>query len=483
MEEVKSKICTKCEIKKPLDEYSDRVGAKGGKRNHCRLCVREGAKLRNICGIYKITSPTGRIYIGQSKDIKNRWSSYRTRECPKQILLNRSFKKHGVHNHIFEIIEECTTDDLNCRERFWQEFYDVLSRNGLNCVYVGEQKEYNKTIKKKKRKSIVKHGTIDIIDLETGVFLYSVSEASIHSGVPKAHLRDMLVGKAKNKSNLIRSSDYEDGFLPDNLFIPKEGKIRVKIKEGLEVVNYDTGEILGDTAKASKELNIKETTLRAYLNGHANNKTNLIYKKDYDRGLTPTDLCNNKQQEIKCINPITGEIFNSISEAAKNLNIKNCTLCSYLNNKVSHNKYPIVKFKDYDPNIKYIFDYYEVNTSSVERRIIKIIIDINTKKEFKNLKEASDYSGISKHMLSKILNFKAYNTSNLIYKEDYINGLLPNSNCIINTKNLKKGVVNIETGIEYKSIREACRHLNLDNRRESEYLKNNKLDKTILRIK
>ena len=71
----------------------------------------------------------------------------------------------------------------------------------------------------------------------------------------------------------------------------------------------------------------------------------------------------------------------------------------------------------------------------------------------------------------------------MIYKEDYINGLLPNSNCIINTKNLKKGVVNIETGIEYKSIREACRHLNLDNRRESEYLKNNKLDRTILRIK
>lgn len=483
MEEIKYKICTKCGIKKHSKDFSDRDTAKDGKRNQCRLCILSGKKKLNICGIYKITSPTGKVYIGQSKDIKNRWSSYITRECPKQILLDRSFKKHGVHNHIFEVIEECEADDLNCRERFWQEFYDVLGRNGLNCVYVGEQREYNKTIKKSKRKSIIRDGIIDIIDLETGIFLYSTFEASLHSGIPKSHLKDMLKGKAKNKSNLIRSEDYELGFLPDNLFTPKVGKTRVKIKEGMEVIDYVTGKIIGDTAKASKELNINETTLRAYLNGYANNKTNLIYKKDYDKGLTPTDLCNNKQQEIKCINPITGEIFNSISEAAKNLNIKNCTLCSYLNNKVSHNKYPIVKFKDYDPNIKYNFDYYEINTSSVKQRIIKIIIDINTKKEFKNLKEASDYSGISKHMLSKILNFKAYNTSNLIYKEDYINGLLPNSNCIINTKNLKKVVVNIETGIEYKSIREACRHLNLDNRRESEYLKNNKLDKTILRIK
>ena len=29
-----------------------------------------------ICGIYKITSPTGRIYIGQSKNIKQRFRDY-----------------------------------------------------------------------------------------------------------------------------------------------------------------------------------------------------------------------------------------------------------------------------------------------------------------------------------------------------------------------------------------------------------------------
>ena len=32
----------------------------------------------------------------------------------------------------FEIIENCSLEDLNIRERYWQDFYDVLN-GGLNC--------------------------------------------------------------------------------------------------------------------------------------------------------------------------------------------------------------------------------------------------------------------------------------------------------------------------------------------------------------
>ena len=44
----------------------------------------------------------------------------------------RSFKKYGVKNHIFEVIEECLVENLNKRERYWQEYYNVLNE-GLNC--------------------------------------------------------------------------------------------------------------------------------------------------------------------------------------------------------------------------------------------------------------------------------------------------------------------------------------------------------------
>ena len=87
-----------------------------------------------MIGIYKITSPSGKIYIGQSIHIQNRFSAYkRLSNCSEQHKLYRSFLKYGVQNHIFEIIEECQLDTLNARERYWQEFYDTIN-NGLNCM-------------------------------------------------------------------------------------------------------------------------------------------------------------------------------------------------------------------------------------------------------------------------------------------------------------------------------------------------------------
>ena len=86
-----------------------------------------------ICGIYKITNPNGKIYIGQAKDIDYRWLDYKRLACKKQIKLYGSLNKYGVENHIFEVIEECLELDLNYRERFWQDEFDVLNREkGLN---------------------------------------------------------------------------------------------------------------------------------------------------------------------------------------------------------------------------------------------------------------------------------------------------------------------------------------------------------------
>lgn len=91
-------------------------------------------------GIYKITSPSGKIYIGQSINIETRWKKYEKLKCIKQPALYNSFNKHGVENHIFEIIEECEVEQLNNKERFWQDHYNVIDKNkGLNCVLTTTQ--------------------------------------------------------------------------------------------------------------------------------------------------------------------------------------------------------------------------------------------------------------------------------------------------------------------------------------------------------
>lgn len=76
-----------------------------------------------MIGIYKITNPKGKIYIGQSVNIKKRWYSYEKLYCKQQFYLYNSLVKYGIENHKFEIIEECLLEQLNEREIYWKQYY------------------------------------------------------------------------------------------------------------------------------------------------------------------------------------------------------------------------------------------------------------------------------------------------------------------------------------------------------------------------
>ena len=89
-----------------------------------------------MIGIYKITNPNNKIYIGQSVDLIVRINNYKkmTTSISEQRAIYNSLLKYGVENHTFEIIEECEIELLNEKERYWQEYYDCV-KNGLNCKY------------------------------------------------------------------------------------------------------------------------------------------------------------------------------------------------------------------------------------------------------------------------------------------------------------------------------------------------------------
>ena len=86
-------------------------------------------------GIYKIISPSNKVYIGQSIDIERRFRHYKRLSCKDQVKIYNSFLKYGVNAHIFEVLELCDTEELNNRERHYQDLYDSVA-NGLNLLYV-----------------------------------------------------------------------------------------------------------------------------------------------------------------------------------------------------------------------------------------------------------------------------------------------------------------------------------------------------------
>lgn len=75
-----------------------------------------------MIGIYKITNTiNGKIYIGQSINIRRRWNqekrcAFNQNDTAYNQLLSKAFRKYGIENFTFEVIEELSASALNERE-------------------------------------------------------------------------------------------------------------------------------------------------------------------------------------------------------------------------------------------------------------------------------------------------------------------------------------------------------------------------------
>lgn len=82
-----------------------------------------------MIGIYKITNQTNdHCYIGQSRNIKNRWadhkaSAFNPADKGYNYPLYRAFRKYGLEMFNFEIIEECSIEELNDKEKYWISYF------------------------------------------------------------------------------------------------------------------------------------------------------------------------------------------------------------------------------------------------------------------------------------------------------------------------------------------------------------------------
>jgi group I intron endonuclease len=210
-------------------------------------------------GIYKITSPTGKIYVGQSINIKKRFNVYKSLACSGQNRLYNSFLKHGVDNHVFEILEYCGAAVINERERHYQEKFNVIDRKlGLNCCLT-------RTDKKK----------------------YVFSEESIQKmsawqkGVPKSKehkrkLSEAKIGKKQTLEHRLKGAQARVGSKRT-----KEQRIRIseslKGKNSKVVLDLLTGIYYDSVKELSELIGVHYSTMKAKLNGNMNNNTKYVY--------------------------------------------------------------------------------------------------------------------------------------------------------------------------------------------------------------
>lgn len=227
-----------------------------------------------MIGIYKITSPSSRIYIGQSIDIFNRFKSYKQAKCKEQPKIYKSILKYGWESHLFEVELECSVDELNEKERFYQEKYNSVEK-GLNCVYTKTNDKSGKSSEETKLKISLNNAR---------QFL-----GKKHTEESKLKMSNSLKGR-QSRLGAILSDETKKKIGNSNK--GKKHSDEVKLKMSLSrkniprlystnrerlVLDLTTGIFYNSIKEASDTLGYNKCTLRNYLNRNRKNITNLIF--------------------------------------------------------------------------------------------------------------------------------------------------------------------------------------------------------------
>jgi group I intron endonuclease len=235
-----------------------------------------------MIGIYKITNPIGKIYIGQSIDIKKRFNAYKKLRCKNQPKIYNSFVKYGVENHIFEILEELDVQSLNKRERFWQKEFDVLN-NGLNCKLTNEN-DFNGSFCKETKEKMSNSAKVKVFTKEHRLNM-SINRIGNKNGMfgkkqseeTKAKIRIAKQNMSdQSRLNYSISAKKRSKEFYENLSIKNKGKLPPNSKL---VLNLETGIYYDSVTDASRTLHKGQgsRTLSCKLLGKRFNNTNFIY--------------------------------------------------------------------------------------------------------------------------------------------------------------------------------------------------------------
>lgn len=97
-----------------------------------------------MVGIYKFTNKiTGQSYIGQSKNIENRYTQHKTRHEPnlntyENTYFHQALYHYGFWNFDFEVLEQCEQDQLDDREKYYIKKYNTIYPYGYNKTWGGQ---------------------------------------------------------------------------------------------------------------------------------------------------------------------------------------------------------------------------------------------------------------------------------------------------------------------------------------------------------
>lgn len=250
--------------------------------------------MRNkIIGIYKITNPKGKVYIGQTTDFNHRLIHYKTLNCKGQKKVYSSLFKYGFENHKIELITqgEFNKQLLDDLEIHYIQLYNSF-RNGLNLSIGGGSLGSGLDHPCFGKKLTIEHKNKISNGLLNSNRVYKPhTEASkkIMSDVKKGkRLRPETIEKIKYALNNLPIEEKERlKKIKQNIVVSQETREKLRKSNSLgnnanskKVIDLNTNIIYSCASEVAKIFNINGGTLRQQLNGRRRNLTHFKYLID-----------------------------------------------------------------------------------------------------------------------------------------------------------------------------------------------------------
>lgn len=194
--------------------------------------VYSDSELVGKSGVYQIRNlVNGKIYIGSSKNLKNRKChdhlNTLKRNKHQNNYLQNAFNKYGEDNFIFEIIEFCGEKDLKDSEQYWLDRIRPYDKNiGYNIAINTYNHEFSEETKQKMSKNHADfkgknnpmygkcgelapfygkvgrfhHASKEVLCVETGIVYESVRQAERVTGVQNTNISACCLGKYRHKT-------------------------------------------------------------------------------------------------------------------------------------------------------------------------------------------------------------------------------------------------------------------------------------------
>lgn len=209
--------------------------------------------------IYKITSPTRRIYVGKTYNLNQRIDDYKCKRYrSKKSIIIDSIKKYGWDSHKIETIESIDDSLLNEREIFWikkLKTYHYEYEQGMNLTKGGDGQRHS-----------WKH------DKER------VAKAKLRCG----ENAPMYGKKISEEAKIKISESLKKHHKKTNYKFPKWVKELSRKKACKAVVCYNSnGEFIGEyesTVEASKCLGVNRRTAADAVKGLQTHTKNIIFR-------------------------------------------------------------------------------------------------------------------------------------------------------------------------------------------------------------